>query len=1019
MDASRKLLGVGLGIAVSAFVVATTDAEAGGARRRHRFKTSPAPERGKTPALDANGASDGSAQSPVAGAAVEGGFRQDVVCGGALLEMSPDLALALNSYSGLALVDTSDPAAPRVLATVATEGTAMRMLLGDGDVAVVSDVYGPDGSETVVASIAVGEDSLTPVGAVRTPGSLRDAARTDDDIVLVVGANYYGPMPMFVAGGGDMSSPAGGFGADGSFNAKNAASNDPTGAVLPYPWYGGGAGHVVRVRIDDTGAPSILGTAEIDGDVLAGALTGTEAVLAVQASWYDQYYVALGAAGGDATGLFPDGSPGGWSYPQISLVRYADDANGAPTSTGALVLVDATGVLALDRDGSTLRALAYGDTGNVVATYDLSGGAPTPLDSLVIGEWPAVWAFSGDAFVYGTTQWNYYEPWSSTDPVFDPDGVKETFEDAAGAVPGRSDLVVGPTSAVKTVALGDPSDLVAGSPIDVGSGWLSSMLAVDGGVVCARNTYDGDAGTTDVLRVDVSNPAVPQLTGSVSISGYANLGPVLGDVLLVSGGTLGVDGSFVPSTRLVGLGDGGLALGGSYSVGAWTAAAARDGDLLGLASYDRLTLVDISDQSNPQVAGEVRFVVNVAGFAALGENAGVVLATEYVGGSIELRTVALPAAEALSPLSTLEIGTGDAQMFAAPPFVYVVSTNWSSGRASLTVVDASDPTDLVKRGTLDLASYPGQVFLKDGALLLLRRAESRFVEFTTKAGKKAKKAAPDAFGRAPKSWLRNGFAAVLDVVDLADPDAPRPARRKFLAWDHSGAAVLSGDSLFVPTYLDMTRGDGEQTFAYIVAEIDVTNPLRPRGGAPVDVPGQLVAAAGAPHQVLTVGYDYDFETGASTSTLNLVDLSLPWTTRVLASVPFSGYPEAVTVGGGRAYAVVETWGGLYAPAETGADWAPPTPSAQLLAFDVSDLSKTSSADRKGGAYAGQIAGGCLFLRTWGWNGAIDVYSLEDPAAPEFVATENVVGNVGDIVVVGGRAYAPGGLYGVQSFDLSK
>jgi hypothetical protein len=1003
MNPNHAKLGIGLSLAVAAIAATSGDADAAGVRRRHRFRSAPAPARGKTPALDANGAADTSSKAPVAGAAVQGGFRQDVVSGGALLAMSPNRALVLNSYRGLSLVDTSDAAAPRVLASVAMDGTAERMFLGSDEVAVVSDVYGADGASTVVTSVVIGESSLTVAGGVQTAGALRDAARSGDDLVLVVGAGYYGPMMMNADG------TSGG----GALNTPNGPTKSATSGAY-FPWYGGSA-HVARVRIGADGAPTLLGAAEVVGDVIADALTGTEAVLAVQSSWYAQTNYLL-PPGGDPSGKYPSTGDGGWTYPTITLVRFADGGSGAPTAGGSLELKGVSGVAALDRDGAVLRALEYGDTGEIVATYDLSGGAPTALDSLALGDWPSAWAFAGGAFVYGSTAWSW-DIGVPTDPVFDPNGVKQTFDAAGAGVSAGTGAASGPTSALHSVDLRDPSHLAAGSSIDLGAGWLSTLLPVDGGLVGSLNGYDGGAGSTSVFRVDLSDPAVPSLVGTLTIDGYANVGPVVGDVLLVNGGATNETGSFVASTRLVELSGGGLALGGSFAAPSWTAAAARDANLLGLASYDRLTLVDLADQANPVVAGEVRFVVNVAGFAALSANAGVVLATDYVGGGVEVRSVALPAADALNPLSTVKVATGDAQMFSAPPFVYVVATDWSTGRASLTVVDATDPAHLAARGSLDLASYPGQVFLKDGALLLLRTADSLFVDAQDKRGRTIKKAAKDAFGRAPKSWLRSTTGAVLDVVDLADPDAPRAARRRVLAWDESGAAVLSGDSLFVPTYVNLTLPGGDASYGYMIAEIDLTNSLRPSAGLPVDVPGQLVAAAGSPHQVLTADYGYDPATGTSTSSLHVVDLSLGFGRRVLATAVLAGYPEAVAVGGGRAYVTIETWGDV--ATQNAGPVAIKSASAQLLTLDVADLSTSSTVERSGGAYAGQIAGGCLFLRTWGWTGALDVYSLADPSTPAFVASQSVAGNAGDIVVVGGRAYAPGGMYGVQSFDLSK
>src|SRR5262249_13974225 len=152
----------------------------------------------------------------------------------------------------------------------------------------------------------------------------------------------------------------------------------------------------------------------------------------------------------------------------------------------------------------------------------------------------------------------------------------------------------------------------------------------------------------------------------------------------------------------------------------------------------------------------------------------------------EIRTVSLPAADAQAPMDTLKVGTGDAQLFARAPFLYVVATDWTTGRSAVHVVDASDPEHLVARGSLDLASYPGQLFQKGDALLLLREAYTLF----TADENGVTKPDPDAFGRCPRSWLRDDLTAVLDVVDLSDPDAPSAAERLRLRWDWSGEAVL-------------------------------------------------------------------------------------------------------------------------------------------------------------------------------------------------------------------------------------
>jgi hypothetical protein len=1006
MKLQTRILGIGAALAAASFVVTAVDAQAGGRpgnRKRHHFRSQPAPAHAKTPAVGADGTTDSTSRAPVAGAALEGGFRQDIVNSGALLAMSSSRALVLNSYRGLTLVDTSDPSAPRVLASVAVDGTGERMFLGTDEVAVVSGAYDATGARTIVTSVVIGDASLSVAGKVEFGGSLSDASRVGDELLLVAGDGYYGPIVYMDAAS---ATPGGGPTANGLPGRKSM--NSATGGVMTPgmmpPWYGGGTkSHVARVRIGADGSPSLLGTLDLDGSVNADAISGTAAVLALLAN--DP------SSSPDPTQGTPNG-PLGWYAPRIQLVHVTDDASGAPTNAGTLSLDTVSGVAALDLAGSTLRALAYADSGEIVATFDVSGGAPIALGSVSLPDWPSAFAFSGGAFVYGTTQWNY-EVTPPTDPVFDPNGVADMFggkpmsgmgPNMMGAKGGPTAAgVPGPTSALHVIDLSDPASPVAGGSLDLGGGWLSTFVAVPGGVVGTLYGYDDQDGSTTLFRVDLADLAAPSRTGTATLPSYANLGRVLGDLLLVNGGKSDANGSFIPSTQLVDISAGGLVPGGSFAAGSWTTDAARDANVLGLAAYDRLTLVDVSNAADPTVKGEVRFIVNVAGFAALDATTGAALTTDYLGGDVEIRTVRLPAADALAPLDVLKVATGDAQMFASAPFLYVVATDWTTGRASVTVVDATDPSHLTLRGSLDLASYPGQVFFKDKALLLLRESDSLFV--TNAKGKR--KAARDAFGRGAKSWLRDSLSAVLDVVDLANPDTPIAAERLRLRWDFSGQAILSGDSLFVASYVDLTGPDDSTgEYSYQIREIDVTDPLKPVAGAAVEVPGTLAAVAGAPHQVLTTDYTWDETTGTTTSTLNLVDLSLAWQDRVLASRPLDGWAETVTVGGGFAYVVTENWDGS-------------KQGARLSTFAVSGLVAANAQDRERGAYAGDVRGGCLLLRTWGWTGSMDVYSLAAPGVPAFIASHDVAGLSGDVTVLGGRAYVAGGLYGVESFDLSK
>lgn len=987
----RSVLFVASAVLSAGLVALTTDADARprrGNRARHHFRSRRAPDQPRTPALgnDASGAAD----SPVAGGAAEGSFRQDVIGGGTLLAMSPGRALVLSSYRGLSLVDTTDPDVPKVLASVAVEGTGQRMLLGDGEVAVVSGAWDADGAYTLISGVAISDAGLAAKGSVRTKGNFVAGARNGADVLVVTTDGWYGPIYTMDAAG----AYPGGDPATGQRKAKRMQRRsllDPTGGAgngIVTPGYGGwGDSHVARARIAADGTPTLLGAADVAGSVSAQTVTGTEALLSVL-SRDESTYAAYAA----------------------SLVRVADGDDGAPAVAATLALNDS--VSTLDRDGDTLRALSWDGAGTTVLTFDLGGGAITKLATFETGTWPSAFAFSGGAFVYATTAWDYAEPQLPNDPVFDPNGVA----DAMGGIVKSTATTAGggATSTLHCVDLRDAAHPAAGGSLDLGAGWIGGLVAVANGVVGTTFDYTGGDASTGLFRADVSDPTSPSLAGSADVGGYASLGPVLGDLLLVNGGDVATDGSFRPATTLVDLAGDGLAVGGSFTPRSWTADAARAGDLLGLAGYDRVTFVRIGEVANPSLAGEVRLVVNVAGFAALSDSVGAALTTDYLGGDVEIRTVSLPAADALAPLAVLKVATGDAQLFAHGAFLYVVATDWTTGRAAVHVVDATDPSHPVARGSLDLASYPGQIFQKGDALLFLREAYTLF----TQDENGVTKPDPDAFGRCPRSWLRDDLTAVLDVVDLSDPDAPAAAERLRLRWDWSGNAVMDGDSLYVSAYVDVTQpGDEFDAYAYRVREIDVTDPLHPSASPAIDVPGTLVAGSGTPHRVLTADYTWDPQTGATTSTLHLVDLSLAWRARVVGSATIDGYPETVTTSAGRAYVVAETWNAYVAnePAKLS------DPSASLYAFDLGGdaLTQTAKIARDSGAFGGEVSSGCLFLRTWGWTGALDVYSLDDPSSPGFAATHEVVGLAGGVTVVAGRVYVAGGPYGVRSFELGK
>ena len=1052
-------LGIALGLVACVVVIDAIDAEARGRRRRggrpaREVASDPSLQGSAAPDFDGSGDESAPVGRPVAGDAFEGDFRQDVVDGGTMLAMGPDRALLLNAYRGLSVIDTTDPSSPGVLGSVAVEGTGERMFLGDGSVVVLSSTWSESGSETVVTLVDLTDDSDPQIaGAVRVEGSLRDAVREGDQLCLVTADGWYGPLAME----GDASSGTSGDASDGAFAGGNArsvteksrrrggrgqgargrrgrgggsATRTPTrtrsaqtaGGFLDEPaggsngspdgaWYEGGSDDIRVARVDLSGAsPSLDGAAQIEGSLLAQVVSGDDAVLVLQqggGSWDVDF------AGGDWT----------WTPPTTTLVVFGDGASG-PEQTGSLELTDVSWVSALDRSADVVRAVLARNSGApVLATFDLSGGGdPVPLGSIELPEWPSVQAFSGDVFAFGATTWEWN--WDDV-PGDTPDDEPGDWTDPSGgngAFPRKAGASYEPTysSSLRVIDLADASAPVLGGEIPFPGGWFQNLVAVPGGVAGILSLDKQDEPGVSLFRVDLTDPTAPSLVGEETLTGWYSLGERLDDLLLLSGGSWSERGGFEPSVRLVDLGAGGLTVGGEFAAGTWASAFAREGDLLGVASFDRLVLANISDVTAPEFVGELRLVVNVADLAVLSDDVAAALVTDYVSGRIEIRTVSLPGADVLSTtdaLDTIDVGIGDAQLFAAPPYLYVVATDWATGRAFVQVVDATDPSNLRNADSLDLASYPGQVFLHRNALLLLREAWSLVAE--DEEGEM--RASDDPFGRCRKSWLRDELSSVLDVVDLRDPENLVAAERLRLRWDWAGAAVLAGDTLYVPSYVDVTGADDEWTqYAYGVRPIDVNDPLNPVPGRTTLIPGSLVGATSRAGVILTAQY---LQSRGGGTALHLVDLSRPWEERRVATYELDGYPTSVTVGRQHVYVVEEIWpkgdpsvDNATAVNSLGSS-LPDEPTAQLLTLDLDGLALADTDARERGAWDGRIQGGHLFLRSWGWSGAIDVYGLAAADDPVFERSAEVLGLAGDVEVAGDLALVPAGLFGIQTIPL--
>jgi hypothetical protein len=417
-----------------------------------------------------------------------------------------------------------------------------------------------------------------------------------------------------------------------------------------------------------------------------------------------------------------------------------------------------------------------------------------------------------------------------------------------------------------------------------------------------------------------------------------------------------------------------------------------------------LQILDISNRDTPLEASRLDLARPVDRLAVI--NGYVVeLAGDWYRGDTEIVVTDATHPDAPTPIARLKVPAPYAQSFVDGTTLWLLASSWdnSSGQSSawLQAVDLKDPTHPTLRGKLSLDpedawSYYGgwgwgnQQVLAGHALAIHRAYWN-------------------------SCWAGSGSTCtrvddVVKVYDLSNPDSPVQASTVSLTdSDWSWGLSIYGDYVWITHYEWMgDPNNPNQTVSYYLDRIDLHNPYQPVLQPKINVPGVLFYASAAGDTFYTQDSQYTQVNNVTNATTQLYKLKLTplGTAKLVASATFAGWPGAIAVGNGFAYA--QAW-----------QWNTSQDTETLTTIDLSSMNLTDSQQlRSQSGWMMKATGNKLFVAAGWWDSGLIVYDLSNAAVPTFQASVRTDGYVEDVVVGGNVAYLPSGYYGVPMFDLN-
>jgi len=262
----------------------------------------------------------------------------------------------------------------------------------------------------------------------------------------------------------------------------------------------------------------------------------------------------------------------------------------------------------------------------------------------------------------------------------------------------------------------------------------------------------------------------------------------------------------------------------------------------------------------------------------------------------------------------------------------------------------------------------------------------------------------------------------LEALDLRWPETPRFADTR--AIDPEGWAsslLVSGSDAWISFQRAVSVEGDERRFAqHFLRRFELSNPSLPDAGAPINVPGSLIAVEGSDLYTRDTLWS-STHSGADTGIARLVlrgNLACLQAERVLED----RVVEALLLdGAGRALVAHREPSGFYPldplalDSSLGGGYVDPA-ALELSVLDDLDLRLLSNLEIDPAASLRHALVGKALFQVWG---GVLVYDLADPTEPTPQAFFATQGYPSDVVVDGRRILVPAGRYGIYAFDLDE